>query len=86
MKISAAEALASLVADPWKDHIIHWALDEKVATAVSEAVKRASGGGEWKTRATPLPGEDQLAYATADSPPSSTMTCPVIQSDAGHPR
>ncbi len=42
MKISAAEALAGLVADPWKDHIIPWALDEKVA----EAVRRASGGGE----------------------------------------
>jgi malate dehydrogenase (oxaloacetate-decarboxylating) len=42
MKLAAAEALAGLVTDPWKEQILPWALDEKVAPAVADAVKRAS--------------------------------------------
>ena len=42
MKLAAAEALAGLVTDPWAEQILPWALDEKVAPAVAEAVKRAS--------------------------------------------
>jgi malate dehydrogenase (oxaloacetate-decarboxylating) len=41
MKLAAAEALAGLVTDPWKDHILPSALDEKVAPVVADAVKRA---------------------------------------------
>jgi malate dehydrogenase (oxaloacetate-decarboxylating) len=42
MKLAAAEALAALVTDPWAEQILPWALDEKVAPVVAEAVKRAS--------------------------------------------
>ena len=42
MKLAAAEALAGLVTDPWAEQILAWALDEKVAPAVADAVKRAS--------------------------------------------
>ncbi len=45
MKLAAAEALAGLVPDPWKDQILPWALDEKVAPAVADAVNRASPVG-----------------------------------------
>jgi malate dehydrogenase (oxaloacetate-decarboxylating) len=41
MKISAAEALAGLVAEPTPDCIIPWSLDAKVVPAVSHAVARA---------------------------------------------
>jgi len=41
MKISAAEALAGLVAEPTPECIIPWSLDAKVVPAVSHAVARA---------------------------------------------
>ena len=43
MKVAAAEALAGLVTDPGNERVLPWALDDKVAPAVAEAVKRASG-------------------------------------------
>jgi malate dehydrogenase (oxaloacetate-decarboxylating) len=42
MKLAAATALAALVTEPGAEKILPWALDEKVAPAVAEAVKRAS--------------------------------------------
>jgi malate dehydrogenase (oxaloacetate-decarboxylating) len=41
MKLSAAEALAGLVAEPTAECVIPWSLDEKVVPAVAHAVARA---------------------------------------------
>ena len=44
MKISAAEALAGLVAEPTAERIIPWSLDPVVVPAVSRAVAE-----KWQT-------------------------------------
>jgi malic enzyme len=41
MKISAAEALSSLIKNPTKDEILPYVLDKSIVPKIAEAVKKA---------------------------------------------